>query len=467
MSSARISFLLVAAAALPWTAEQRVFAQEPWVTPEAATTETAAPAAVPAAPVSDAERLQALEKRVAEQKKTIEAMRAEHAGAEIPEAAEVDPPKLRIYGFVDTGAQWLGVAEGPNKAFIASAPAFVMGNIHLYFDANPSPSWRALVEMRYGLAPNGTYNASGLTQVDNRFMDTSNASGRAYAIWSGVILQRAWLQWTYSEHFALQAGYLLTPYGIWNMDHGTPTLISLVLPSLQVDEAIPQQQLGVQALGSFTQSDWELAYHAYLTNGRSLVNTDINFHKSVGGRLILRHVGALRAALGASAYYGSFEKEVLQLDLATGSFEKSELAKDGGYSGREWAVGGDVSLDYKGWRFRGEALARHVTYEDGKHEHKVFGDPSSMMPNHYRHYAYGILAYRFATYFEPYLFVDYGDADPQVSLNKMSICFSGGLNLYFTPSAMLKTQFAEQRFSHSTNGQMDMRLVTARLILVF
>ena len=59
------------------------------------------------------------------------------------------------------------------------------------------------------------------------------------------------------------------------------------------------------------------------------------------------------------------------------------------------------------------------------------------------------------------------DADPQISLNKMGICFSGGLNLYFNASAMLKLQYAEQRFSHSDEGQMDMHFAAVRLVLVF
>jgi len=388
-------------------------------------------------------------------------------------ATEVDQPKLHIYGFADMGAQYLGTAEGDLHDFIASAPAFAVGNINLYFDAHPSPSWRALVETRYGLFPHQTW--SGLDQVDNRFMDTSSPSGRAYAIWSGMVLERAWLQWTYRGWFALQVGYLLTPYGIWNVDHGTPTLISLVLPSLQVEEAIPQHQVGAQILGVVPIDNWEVGYHAYLTNGRNGFAPDPDWRKGVGGRLLLRRMGDLRVLLGASGYFGSMHKDVMQLRISTdattgaqtASFVRSDWAADGGYAADEWSLGGDISLDYKGWRFRGETMVRHVRYADGKHEHKTFGDPFSMIPNHYRHYAYAILAYRFARHFEPYVFIDYNDADPQISLNKMGICYSAGLNVYFTATAMLKLQYAEQTFSHSENGQMDMHFATGRLVLVF
>jgi hypothetical protein len=434
-------------------------------------TDTAgAPASTPTtAPATDvAARLQALEQQVADQKRKIdslEADRAENIAGVAP--VEVEQPKLHIYGFADMGWQVVDAKFGAYTAVTTVAPYFTLGNINLYFDAQPSPSWRALVETRYGLFPNGSWN--GLTQTNTRFMDTSSPSGRGYAIWSGIVLERAWLQWSLDERFGVQVGYLLTPYGIWNMDHGTPTLISLLLPSSQVEEAIPQHLAGVQAFGTFPIDNWQLAYYAYLTNGRNAFSADAHYTKGVGGRLILRRVGELRVALGSSGYFGSLHKHALMLDLSSGgSLYNSTLAADGGYEGDEWSIGGDISLDWKGLRFRGETMAAHVGYDDGKHEHVAFGNPSALIPNHYSHYAYGILAYRFATYYEPYLFIDYNDTDPQVKANKYGICYSAGLNLYFTSYAMLKMQYAEQRFSATSTGQkMYMRFAAARLVLVF
>lgn len=449
-------------------------AQETPATGAAPAAEAPAPAAATVvAPASDAARLQAVEKQLAEQQKKIESLEAERAEAALPEpTAEADHPKLRIYGFADMGWQYIGMADGPYKDLIATAGGFAVGNINLYFDARPGPAWRALVETRYGLFPHGSWN--GLTQVDDRFMDTSSPSGRAYAIWSGIILERAWLQWTYDERFALQAGYLLTPYGIWNVDHGTPTLISLLLPSLQVDEAIPQHQVGVQALGAFPIDNWELAYHAYLTNGRNVITVDEHWREGMGGRLVLRRIGDLRVALGGSGYYGTFHKDVLLAHVGTDpvtgestiNFVKSQWAADGGYAASEWSVGGDLSLDFKGFRFRGEAMVRRVDYEDGKHEHKTFDNPAAMVPNHYRHYAYGIFAYRFASHFEPYLFIDYNDSYPAITLDHYAVCFSAGLNLYFTAYAILKMQYADQRFWPNDNN-LNMKFAAARLVLVF
>jgi hypothetical protein len=470
--------ILLATACLTSAANAALAQEVPFSEPSPEGAAPAAAAAAPTTPTStgDAERLRALEQRLAEQQKKIEALEADRAESALPEPiAEADHAKLRIYGFADVGGQWLGVADGPYHDLIASKPSFVLGNVNLYVDAHPSPAWRALVETRLGLFPNGAW--IGLNQVDNRVMDTSSPSGRIYAIWSGIILERAWLQWTYDERLAVQAGYLLTPYGIWNVDHGTPTLISLLLPSLQVDEAIPQHQVGVQLLGAFPIDNWELAYHAYLTNGRNAITADSHWREGAGGRLVLRRIGALRVALGSSGYAGTYHKDSLLLHISTdptsgvqtANFQKSDLAVDGGYAATEWSVGGDVSLDWQGWRFRGETMVRHVMYDDGKHEHKSFGNPAAMVPNHYSHYAYAILAYRFAGYYEPYLFIDYNDSDPAISSNKMGICYSAGLNLYFSASAMLKMQYADQRFSYSegTSPNMNMKYAAARLVLVF
>lgn len=469
-------FSFYALAALAWSASTAIAAQpEPTVPAATAEMAEAAPAPATPEPATDVNaRLQALEQELAAQKQKVEALEAERAEAlNGVSGSEIDPPKLSIYGFADMGGQWVGTPEGPFHDMMASAPYFAIGNINLYFDARPSRSWRALIETRYGLFPHQTW--SGLNQIDNRFMDTTSPSGRGYAIWSGVVLERAWLQWTHDERFALQAGYLLTPYGIWNVDHGTPTLISLLLPSLQVEEAIPQHQIGVQALGKFPVDNWELGYHAYLTNGRNAIATDPHWRKGVGGRLLVRRSGDLRVQLGGSGYYGSTHKDVMQLypgtDPKTGAptmtLVRSDRAVDGGYTGDEWSVGGDVSLDWRGIRFRGEAMVRHVMYEDGKHESKTYAAPGALVPNHYRHYAYGILAYRFASHYEPYLFIDYNDSDPQASLNKWGLCYSAGLNIYFTATAMLKMQYAEQTFSKSDNGQRTLHFATTRLVLVF
>ena len=443
-----------------------------WVAPRPIQAQEAEPAVTPAFPDVQ-QRLGALEQQIADQKRQIEAMQAEHAAAEaasVVDTSESEHPKLSIYGFLDTGIQYLKSDAGPLHDFIQTPLTFVSGYTNLYFDARPDPAWRSLVEVRLTLYPNGT--VSGLNMTSTRVMDTTSPSGHSYVSWNSIIIDRAWLQWTMNDHLALQAGYLLTPYGIWNVDHGTPTLISLVLPSMQVEEAIPQHQIGVQALGNFIRSNWELDYHAYITNGRTTGIVDTKWQKALGGRLVLRRSGELRLAVGTSGFYGSTRDQDLSLSVqnnpGTGEPEAWFIKTDT-VAYHEWSVGADVSLDWRGFRIRTETLTRHIMYQDGLHAPVSLGEPGTYDPNHYSHYAYIITAYRFATHYEPYLFFDYNDSNPQASMQKAGTNFSGGLNIYFTAAAMLKMQYADQRFwnSDGSNAGHNMKLFLARVILVF
>ena len=45
-----------------------------------------------------------------------------------------------------------------------------------------------------------------------------------------IILERAYIQWSKLDWLGVRVGQFLTPYGIWNVDHGTPTLITMFRP---------------------------------------------------------------------------------------------------------------------------------------------------------------------------------------------------------------------------------------------
>lgn len=196
-------------------------------------------------------------------------------------AAEVEP--LRFYGFADMGWRVIRADSGTAMRNLIDAPnQFVLGNANLYLDAQPTSNFRVLTELRFSTYPGGSYaGQQAVSPTNTTIMDTNSPTGRNRVQWSGIILERAQLEYKQSDALALTVGYFLTPYGIWNVDHGSPTLISLALPTFFASEFFPTHSLGVQLAGSTVTEDVEIGYRAYVTNGRSPVQGDIDKNKSL------------------------------------------------------------------------------------------------------------------------------------------------------------------------------------------
>ena len=60
--------------------------------------------------------------------------------------------------------------------------------------------------------------------------DPGNGPGSDTVSWGSIILERAYIQWSKLDWLGVRVGQFLTPYGIWNVDHGTPTLITMFRP---------------------------------------------------------------------------------------------------------------------------------------------------------------------------------------------------------------------------------------------
>jgi hypothetical protein len=435
-----------------------------------------APAETPVAPAAPAlgnasaepaadPRVQALEQRIDE----LEAQQAEaQAGA------EEEAQRFKIYGFLDFGLK----KAFPSKdeffaALIERKLTFVLGNINLYFDAQPMPNWRGLVEARLTNYPHGqeTVAANGqFTRTNNSVFDTSSPSGRNQVIWGGVVLERAQIEHTITDLFNLRVGYFLTPYGIWNVDHGTPTLISLVLPSFQVEEAMPARQLGVQAYGATTANNLELGYSAYITNGRAPFLEDPTDGKAGGARVTATFLGDNHTLkLGASGFVGDTLEQNKVLSVGAGGVGVETTTR---YRYDEWAAGGDVSLDYKKLRIRTEGLVHRVHHGDGPHEPVAFAQPGVAHPNRYEYFWYAIFAYRFGM-LEPYTYTELKYVTPRDGNADLIYLPGFGLNVYFSPYAQLKAQYIATKF-YRTDGDDDeatsarnFRLIDTRFVLSF
>jgi hypothetical protein len=347
----------------------------------------------------------------------------------------------------------------------STAATFVMGSANVYFDARPAPQWRALTETRFSLWPHGAqlFSSSGVTAVDTRFLDFASTSMREPVQWGGIVLERAQIEWTPRDWFSLQAGYFLTPWGIWNVDHGTPTLIGLFLPKSMLDEMVPLRQQGVMAFGSVFRLPYELGYRAFVSNGRVVGQLDLTDDKAVGARVYVSRPGRVSIRLGASGYHGTSGdvKKIYGLD-ASGQVVASAKTV---WASTESVGGLDLSVDWGGLRLRAEGSFRHITYGDGQHE-PMLATSELYRPNRNEKAAYVVVAYRFLRHFEPYVFVEGGDTGQRTLMTDRMLSLSGGLNLHFNAAAQLKTQYVDQYYTNNS-GRHGARALTSRLVLTF
>jgi hypothetical protein len=438
-----------------------------------ATPAAAPPLAATPPPAADyaaiLQRLAAVQAELDAQKAMLDALSRSEPEREQP---------LRLYGFVDTGVQKSFIPSSSLAAAVISSPnTFVLGNVNLYFDARPVEDWGALIEVRLTNLPNGASSSSALgsslsggtvVKSNTEVFDPTSASGGWSLIkWGGIVLERAYVEWKGSDRFTLRAGSFLTPFGIWNVDHGTPTTISLMLPQFEATEMFPTHQVGLEALGGFKSDPWDIGYALYLSNGRTPGALSLTEQKTVGGRLTFRN-RRLRLTLGFSGYTGRVVDQQEQLQ-ATGAIGVT-IAETVAY--QESAFGADLSLDAGPLRVRSEFAFRAVRYDQGKHE-LFLGVPGLYQASRNEWDWYGLAAWQLPFFgLEPFL---YGETYhvPTPGFDGV-ITLSAGLNIHFNPAVQLKTQYEYGMFFEDLGSlrggaasKGNPHFLTARLVVAF
>ena len=170
---------------------------------------------------------------------------------------------IKIYGFADftyggwtrTPGQWEGILN--------HNLSFYVGKLNVYMDSDLGSDWKSMVEVRFMFVPDGTPallngNTGG---PPAQLADPIASSGR-YLVqasdysdldrpvpWGGINIERAYLEHTFSSYLKVRAGRFLTPWGIWNVDHGSPVIIGPVKPYVIGEQFFPEAQTGFELLG--------------------------------------------------------------------------------------------------------------------------------------------------------------------------------------------------------------------------
>ncbi|MBN2193101.1 MAG: hypothetical protein JW751_09820 [Polyangiaceae bacterium] len=363
---------------------------------------------------------------------------------------------LRIYGFADVGLRRNFVPEGNRfEAVWQRGMTFMLGNLNVYFDAHPHPDFRTLAEVRFSQYPHYAQSLTSLDGESTAVYDSDSSTGSNQVIWSGIVLERAHLEWTRFDLLNVRAGLFLTPFGIWNVDHSMAVLITQRLPQFFSREYYPTHQIGLEVSGLKPLGSTELEYHAWLGNGRTR-GADVTDNKMVGGRLVLAHDGAVRVALGASGLYG--RNAFARRSITSVAPFATDLSVAVEYD--EFAGGADLTFDWKGLRLRWEGVIAREQYLAGRRDEFA---PGAFRPDRTRADTYGLIAYRLPwAGLEPYLLFE----RDMSAVNAPSSIGSVGINVHLRPSIQLKANYANVRFD-APDDDLDFSLIDVRWVSVF
>jgi hypothetical protein len=346
-------------------------------------------------------------------------------------------------------------------AGLPAQPGFYVGNLNLYFSRNISERCRALAEVRFLYEPHGASDAGG-QRIDTTVAD--HAAVDRPIQWGAIRIERVHVDCDLTSWLTLRMGQWFTPYGIWNIDHGSPTIIAIRRPYVVGDELLPEQQTGLQLFATRARGDFRLGYYLTLSNGRGQIGSyeDLDSNKAIGGRLELGYSRLGELALGGSYYRGRYTAtKPARLDTATG---KGIIEITSQFD--EQSFGLDLSWDWRGLAFRSEYLHNERRYT-------AAGRPATgalLTPDAFRRGGYALLGYRthwlgIMPYFmtQSYRLLE----SPTAIVDKVT-ALHGGLNVLLSPAMVLKVEFIHADFPPSPIPGLEyIRLMEAQISWAF
>ena len=381
--------------------------------------------------------------------------------------------KLDLYGFADFTYQRLLVSK--DNIWTRTYPSvnsFAVGNFNLYLSSNLGDSWRALAEVRFLYLPNGattTDPATGNAQrTDTTVLDY--AGFEEPIRWGGIRIERVYVEHEFNGLLKLQVGQFLTPYGIWNVDHGSPTIIGIKKPFVVAAELFPEQQTGLQLYGSAFFDPFEIGYHLTLSNGRGPVEyQDFDDDKAFGGRLYAKTdaIGTLTA--GVSFYRGGYyDRSATYALKADGTVDQTytTLSKY-----REMSIGADVKWEYKSWLAQAEFLMNEARFDRGARPRlSALGAAQGFQADYRRWGAYGLLGYRLSFLpLMPYAMVQHADATDTPD-TPPATAYELGVNYRPTAAVVVKLEFTDWHFSEpgaAGLGKYPLRILASQVAWAF
>jgi hypothetical protein len=357
-----------------------------------------------------------------------------------PSATAAANDQLMIYGFADVGYH---LSVTPHRDVVSNLLPkenhFGVGNLNVYLTKKLAEQWRLLAEVHFTYAPNGTIEPDG-TITQTRGSDPSDF-GRDVS-WGAIEIERVYIDYDVHPNLTIQVGSFLTPYGIWNVDHGSPTIIGTSRPYMIGDQLLPERQTGLHLYGVKALTEYSLGYNATLSNGRGPYEAfrDLDDNKGVGGRLWFEAPWAGTVRIGTSGYAGRFtdrESDVIVVEdgMPVNSTPPGIAYNEVGYAA-------DVLWTRSGLHVQAEVVGRKVAYLDG--ERSPAGPGGGFSPDSTALGVYGVVGYRLDRLWNvmPFVIVEHYEPLKNALVDKAD-ALSVGLNFRPLPSVVLKVQYID------------------------
>lgn len=350
-----------------------------------------------------------------------------------------DEYRLQLYGFTDfTFNQPLA-----DQSFLSPYSTFWVGNFNLYIGSELGRNWRTLAEVRFTYLPHGQAPYVDTTQprIDTQVGDYADYDRPMR--WGGVEIERAWVEYTANNWLSVRAGQWLTPYGIWNVDHGSPVIVGVVRPYVVGDALFPERQTGIQFHGGTQLGGTQLGYHLTVSNGRGPIDSyrDLDNNKALGWRLFMRNESSIGAiSLGFSGYWGRFT-DSLQEFVPDGEAFKLDYNVQTQFD--ELALAGDLKYEVGDYFLQSEVISNSSRFtEEGRPVAPSFvpGAPNGFAADMSRWGVYGLTGYR-----TPWLgIMPFAGAEYYrfgTSYFPLTAAWYVGLNVRPIPRVVLKAQY--------------------------
>jgi hypothetical protein len=348
---------------------------------------------------------------------------------------------LKIYGFGDVGFRQMLVPDtSPWLIYLNRHASFFVGHLNVYFDSQLAERWRALAEVRFTYLPQGGWRTTNgvLTHRDTRTADYTDFT-RDRAV-GGLMIERGTIEYSASPWLSIQAGQFLTPYGIWNVDHGSPVIIGVSPPYIVGARLLPDSQVGLLAHGRVSLvEDVELGYAVGVSNGRTdlIAYEDLDDNKALTGRLSLTYRGLGELTVGSTFYAGTTTDNTRAIYFEGSSPKSRENLT---YKLEERSFAFDVRWLKDDLHFQAEAIVNDRKLTEGLRPQANGG----LEPDRRNAGGYGLVGYRTPLFgVMPYVKGEYSP-DPalqNIGVDQNVVLFTGGLNFRPVPRVVFKAEY--------------------------